>query len=166
MSQQRKPGDFSPMPPVDPAAEASPRPPVTVVVAFWVWIAAAVLVLVRVVLTLGQKNEIVNELRANPPKGIAASTYPQVAQTLIDVQVLLFVLAALFFVFFAYKVRAGRNWARLTITIVTVVGVVYTALYSGLDWETGISLLISVIPVVLINLPPSTAYFAARKRQK
>jgi len=165
VSQQRKPGDFSPMPSGEPDPTASLRPPVLVQVAFWIWIAAAVLVLVRVVLVFQQKNAIVDALRTSRPTGIAPSQYPQYAQELIDVQVVLFVLAAIFFVFFAYKVRGGRNWARLTITVITVIGVFYTA-YTGLNWETAISLVISVVPIVLINLPRSTAFFAAHKRQK
>lgn len=153
------------MPSGEPEPTASLRPPTLVQIAFWIWIAAAVLALVRVVLVLQQKNLVINQLRASPPKGLAPSQYSQYAQELIDVQVLLFVLAAIFFVFFAYKVRGGRNWARLTITVITVLGVISTA-YAGLNPQTAISLVISVVPVVLVNLPQSMAYFAARKRQK
>ncbi len=147
-----------------PPAE-SLRPPVPVQVAFWIWIASAVLVLVRAVLVFGQKNEIISELRTQKPAGLSPSEYPQAAQTLIEVQVAVFVLAALFYVFFAYKVRGGRNWARLTITVLTVIGVIYSA-YTGLNWNVILSLLISVVAVVLVYLRPSADYFAAYKRAK
>jgi hypothetical protein len=139
------------------------RPPVPVLVAFWIWIASAVLSLVSAVLTPREKSEIVNALNTNKPQGLPPSQYEQYANTLITVSIVTLVLFAALYVFFAYKVRAGRNWARLTLTVLMIIGVAYDA-YTGTLLSSGIGLLISAVAVILVYLPPASAYFAAHRR--
>ncbi|HJP76571.1 MAG TPA: hypothetical protein VJ914_20040 [Pseudonocardiaceae bacterium] len=157
MSEQRKPG------PSEPEQPPEPRPPVTVQVAFWIWIASAVLSLVFAVLIPRQKSAIVDALNNAKPPGIAPSQYAQYANTLVVTTIVTLVLFALLYVFFAYKVRVGRNWARLTLTVLLVIGFIYYA-YTGTLLSNGFGLLISVLALVLVYLPASNAYFASRKR--
>ena len=144
----------------EPDARRAPAP---VLIAFWIWIASAVLSLVSAVLTPREKSEIVAALNTSKPQGLAPSQYVQYANTLITVSIVTLVLFAALYVFFAYKVRAGRNWARMTLTVLMVIGVAYDA-YTGTLFSSGIGLLISAVAVILVYLPPSSAYFAARRR--
>lgn len=157
VSTQRKPD------PSEPEQPQEQRPPVTVQVAFWIWIASAVLSLVFAVLIPRQKGAIIDALNSAKPAGIAPNQYEQYANTLVVTTIVTLVLFALLYVFFAYKVRVGRNWARMTLTILLILGVVYYA-YTGTLLSNGLGLVISVIALVLVYLPSANAYFAARKR--
>jgi preprotein translocase subunit SecG len=162
VSEQRKPVEPGPR---DPKQPQELRPPVPVQVAFWIWIASAVLSLVFAVLIPRQKSAIVDALNNAKPQGIAPSQYVQYANTLVVTTIVTLVLFALLYVFFAYKVRVGRNWARMTLTVLLVVGFVYYA-YTGTLLSNGLGLLISVIALVLVYLPAANAYFAARRRPR
>lgn len=76
------------------------------------------------------------------------------------------------FVLFAWKMRAGRNWARLLLTIYTAVGAVsfLTGMASaGAELERMWSLAevaFGVTAVVYMFRPESTAYFAEHKRRR
>lgn len=157
VSKQRKQA------PEEPEQPPELRPPVTVQVAFWIWIASAVLSLVFAVLIPRQKSAIIDALRTAKPQGIEPSQYEQYANTLVVTTIVTLVLFALLYVFFAYKVRVGRNWARMTLTVLLILGFVYYA-YTGTLLSNGFGLLISVIALLLVYLPASNAYFAARKR--
>jgi hypothetical protein len=139
------------------------RPPVPVRVAFWIWVVSAVLSLVSAVLTPREKGEIINALTTAKPQGITPAQYEQYANTLIIVSIVTLVLFAALYVFFAYKVRAGKNWARMTLTVLMVIGVAYDA-YTGTLLSSGIGLLISAVAVILVYFPSASAFFAARKR--
>jgi cation transport ATPase len=147
----------------EPEQPRESRPPVPVQVAFWIWVASAVLSVVSAVLTPRQKGDIINALNNSKPQGLPPSQYQQYANTLITVSVVTLVLFAALYLFFAYKVRAGRNWARMTLTVLMVIGVAYDA-YTGTLLSSGIGLLISAVAVILVYFPSASAYFAANKR--
>ena len=72
------------------------------------------------------------------------------------------------FVLFAYKMRAGRNWARITLTVLGALSVVSTLF--GLSSASGLHLVIALIQMVLILVaiyfmyrPESNQYYAANK---
>lgn len=159
VSKQRKP-EPAPAAPEQPAAL---RPPASVQVAFWIWIASAVLSLVFAVITPNQKSAIVDALTKAKPANIAPNQYEQYANVLIITTIVSLVLFAGLYVFFAYKVRSGRNWARMTLTVLMIIGVAYDA-YTGTLLSSGIGLLISAFAVILVYLPSANAYFAARRR--
>lgn len=159
VSEQRKPAK----PAQQPEQPGPVRPPVPVQVAFWIWVASAVLSLVSAVLTPREKGEIINALTTAKPQGITPAQYEQYANTLIIVSIVTLVLFAALYVFFAYKVRAGKNWARMTLTVLMVIGVAYDA-YTGTLLSSGIGLLISAVAVILVYFPSASAFFAAHKR--
>jgi hypothetical protein len=129
-------------------------------VAFWIWVAGAVLSLVYAVLV----GDITNPSNGVTSSGLTQAQYAQYVHTLVVVTIVELVVLAALYVFFAYKVRAGRNWARMTMTVLVVIGVAFDAYTGSLFTISGGVLLISVIAVVLVYLPASNAYFAARKR--
>ncbi len=155
VSKQRKPAE--------PEQPTSLRPPVPVLVAFWIWIAGAVLSLVFAVITVREKAAIVDALTRAKPPNIAPSQYGEYANVLITTTIVTLVLFAALYVFFAYKVRAGRNWARITITVLVIIGAAYDA-YTGTLLSSGVGLLISLVAVILVYLPSASAYFAAHRR--
>jgi hypothetical protein len=159
VSKQGKPAGA----PQQPERPEQLRAPLPVQVAFWIWVASAVLSLVLAVLTPQQKSDIINALNNAKPAGIAPNQYEQYANTLITVSIVTLVLFAALYVFFAYKVRAGRNWARMTLTVLMVLGVAYDA-YTGTLLSSGIGLLISAVGVILVYFPSASAYFAANRR--
>jgi hypothetical protein len=66
------------------------------------------------------------------------------------------------YVLFAFKARAGRNWARIALTVLTALGVL--ALVIGGFSVVGIlSTVVSVVAVVLLFLPASNQHFAAQQ---
>jgi hypothetical protein len=76
------------------------------------------------------------------------------------------------FLLFAVKMRAGRNWARILITIYTLVGVwsFLTSIATAgaelkLMWSLA-DVLFSVTAVVYMFRPESTKYFAQHKERR
>ena len=142
-----------------------PRPPVPVEVAFWIWIVSAVVSLVFAVLAPRAKDNILDSLRQSRPPGLAPSQYDHTANVLITVLIAQLVVFALLYVFLAYKVRSGRNWARMTLTVLLVIGIGY-GLINGSLLSSGVGLLISAVAVVLVYLPSASAFSAAHRRQR
>jgi hypothetical protein len=157
VSEQGKPGQAKP-------ARGASRPPASVEVAFWIWIVSAVVSLVFAVLAPRAKDNILASLRQSRPPGIVPSQYDHTANVLITVLVVQLVVFALLYVFLAYKVRSGRNWARMTLTVLLIIGVVY-GLFNGSLLSSGVGLLISAVAVVLVYLPSASAFFAAHRRR-
>lgn len=140
------------------------KPPASIEVAFWIWIVSAVVSLVFAVLAPRAKGNILDSLRQSKPPGLAPSQYDHTANVLITVLVVQLAVFALLYVFLAYKVRSGRNWARLTLTVLLIIGVVY-GLFNGSLLSSGVGLLISAVAVALVYLPSASAFFAAHRRQ-
>jgi hypothetical protein len=84
-----------------------------------------------------------------------------VTVSLVFVAIVGIVFAGLYLLF-AFKARAGRNWARITLTVLTVLRVVVLAI--GFSLLSALSALVAVVAVVLLFLPASNQFFAASKR--
>nr|BFF02441.1 hypothetical protein GCM10020241_41160 [Streptoalloteichus tenebrarius] len=90
---------------------------------------------------------------------------PQVAVAVmlaIAFSAVLAVVVAALCLLFAFKVRAGRNWARITLTVLTVFGVSFTAVDPS--WPSLVSTLVAVVATVLMFLPNANAYFRGQRR--
>lgn len=145
--------------------QGKPSPPASVEVAFWIWIVSAAVSLVFAVLAPRAKGNILDSLRRSKPPGLAPSQYEHTANVLITVLIVQLVVFALLYVFLAYQVRAGRNWARLILTVLLIIGVVY-GLIQGSLLASGIGLLISAVAVILVYFPSASAFFAAHRRAR
>jgi hypothetical protein len=153
-----------------PQGPAGPPPavPPTLDYTLWLVIASAVLGVIGLVYSLGQKDQIVDRLVRD--RGISLEDAQNAANLGIAVAVVVGLGFAVFFVFLAMKIRAGRNWARITLTVLLGLGVL-----SGLNNLAGdgpaplrtlgvIGLLLDIAILVLVWLPASNAYIAARNR--
>lgn len=77
----------------------------------------------------------------------------------VGVAALLLVLQVIVLIF----ATKGRNWARITLAVLAILGIVIS-LASGQGLNLGSA--ISVLSVVLLFLPDATAWYQARSRQR
>jgi hypothetical protein len=155
-------GGFRPPGPPGPP----PAVPGTLDAVWWLVIANAVLGFVGLAYTLTHRDEIIDRIMAR--RDIDAALARTAANIGITIAIVLGVGFAIFFIFLAAKTRAGRNWARVTLTVFLALGILgglsnlagnnpsFTRSLGGLD------LLIDLAALVAIWLPPSNAYMAAR----
>lgn len=130
--------------------------------AFWAFLAATVISIVSGLLVLGQRDALADAVRRSNTK-LTAQQIDQAATVALVAAVVIAVLIALLYLFFAVKLRAGRNWARIVLTVLTALQVISLLAGSGGSWIGYLSCLAAVIGVVLSFLPESSAYFAAAK---
>jgi hypothetical protein len=152
---------MAPLSPVLPH-EMAPARPATITAAMWIWILGAVLS-VAVVPVL---------MFANVDHMIASETDKQAAELGVQVTAIMagfaMLVAAAPFIAFAIVLRNGHNWARITLTILGMLGIVSMIAITliGLQapvWQAGVSIGIVVIgltvaAVVLQFLPASNKY--------
>ncbi|MBM9475752.1 hypothetical protein JL107_04765 [Nakamurella flavida] len=163
------------------AEPAKPTRPGTVTGAFVCWVLTAVASIVGVVVVLTSPiwQQAIDEAARQgnlDASGIDVNNLVTVGKVLvIGVAVVLVAL----YLLFAFKMRAGRNWARIVLTVlgaftvlsaftpttrgrVTVNGQEFVA-NSGPGWITAV---LAIAGLVLMYLPASNAYFGAAKRHK
>jgi hypothetical protein len=104
-----------------------------------------------------------------PEQRLSTSAMVSAMQVLLGFSIAIF---AGLFVLFAYKMRAGRNWARVLLTIYTVWGAMsfLTAMASSgaelsLMWSLA-EAAFGVTAVVYMFRPESTKYFAEHKQRR
>jgi hypothetical protein len=154
----------------------------TVKLAFYDWLLMTALSVVTLIVTL---NSPIWDLavqaglrQANTQGGIAIDASSLVTTTKIIIVVVFGIFAALY-LFFAFMMYGGRNWARIVLTVlgaltvltavtpttgsVTVNGTTYTATNYGINWISGI---LAVVAIVLMYLPQSNIYFKAAKAHR
>ncbi len=160
-------------------APATPTPPTQVTAAFGIYLLTALISLISVVLTLNSDvwEQAIRESGATAQdlNGVSVDTLVSVAKG-ITVAVGMIFLAL--YLFFAFKMRAGRNWARITLTVlsalsilsVTSTGSVTVAdrtYSSSLSTTTGwIGAALAVAAIVLMFMAPSNEYFRTVKARK
>ncbi|HEX3783488.1 MAG TPA: hypothetical protein VHX38_27810 [Pseudonocardiaceae bacterium] len=156
-------------PPIHADESGGPlTPPTEITVSFWGWLLSAVVVVVGGLLTLGQKQQIIdalNKIDTNAAlKGVSVQSQ---AQTAIILAVVLAVIIALLYALFAVKLRAGRNWARIVLTVIAVLNLIN--LLTNSDTASLLSYIgevVSVIAAVFSYLPKSNAYIRESKRAR
>ncbi|MBB5954727.1 hypothetical protein FHS29_001297 [Saccharothrix tamanrassetensis] len=137
--------------------------PKEVQASFWIWIAGAVLSVVGALLALTQREEIARALRDSPQSGqLSPAEFDAAVTFSLLFAVAIGVVFAGLYVLFAFKARAGRNWARVVLTVLTALGLL--SLLFGPSLFGVVTSLLSVVAVVLLYMPNSKAYFDAVKR--
>lgn len=167
----------APMPPI-PGSESrhlTARPPSTVQGAFWSYLVVAALSLVSIVLVLtdGTFDRAIDDARVNSKSIDVNTLVTTVKVTTIVVAVIFLAL----YLFFAVKMRNGRNWARIVLTVLSALSVVsrfsvnssvtvngheYTSNSNAISgWIAAIA---AIVAIVLMYLPASNAYFSSARR--
>ncbi|MFI5588434.1 hypothetical protein ACIA5G_25505 [Amycolatopsis sp. NPDC051758] len=132
------------------------NPPGTMVAAFFGYLVSTISALVGAGLLLGYRDELAGALRTASPR----LTEDQIQHSATLGQafgIAVLVVLALLYLFLSFKLKAGRNWARIVLTIVTLLQVASLAATSGTAVNY-VSTAISVLALVLSYLPPSNAY--------
>ena len=159
-----------------------PATPNTVTYAFWCWIAATVVSLISLGLTL--VSPIWDEAAQAARRAGTNLDNVDVAAVITTLKVVTVVVAVVFvavYLLFAFKMKAGRNWARIVLTVfgaltvlsaftasssrtVVVNGQSFDA--SGGLWAPYLTGALAAAGIVLMFLAPSNAYFAESKRHR
>jgi magnesium-transporting ATPase (P-type) len=156
-------------PPAPPSMESQSRrpavdPPGSIVGSFWCYVAAAVISVIGALLLLGQKDTIANALRDNNTTSLTESQIQAAANTAVVISLVFTIIIAALFVFFAFKLKAGRNWARIVLTIVAVLALLSLLVGAGSSSILGIiGDLAAVVGAILSYVPQSNQYIAATK---
>lgn len=144
------------------------QPPREIEASFWVWVGGAVLSLLTVVLLLVDMDEVINlavqSYRDRPARGVSEQQVVSVARTLVYVTAVLYVIVAGLFVFLAYMMRGGRNWARITLTVLAALVVIFS--FGDTTVLGLLTLAAAVIAAVLFYLPNANAYFTGMNRHR
>ncbi|MFF0817904.1 hypothetical protein ACFYVR_22470 [Rhodococcus sp. NPDC003318] len=129
---QGQPGPWPPqgMPPGAPRPPAAPEPPVDVVTAFQLLCGVAVLGVVNLIATLlaiyADRDTFVDQLLADvaaqdPSLEISRSTVESMLAVGLGLTGLVGLGVTGLYMLFAFKMRAGRNWARMLVTMLGVI---------------------------------------------
>ncbi|KFU76363.1 hypothetical protein SAMN04489729_2661 [Amycolatopsis lurida] len=139
--------------------------PGTINGAFWAFLASAVIGLLSGVLAFASKDALVEATRnANRQSGtqLTEAQIDQAATFIIVIGLVIAVAFALLYLLFAAKLRAGRNWARIVLTVLTALQLI-SIIFSTNTIVGYLSVLAAVIGVVLSFTAPSNEYITATK---
>ena len=139
------------------------RPPTQITAAFWCYVVGAVVSLIGGVLVTGQKQTILNALR-DTNSTLTNEQLDQLARVSIITAVVIAVIVAALYLLFAFKLRAGRNWARIVLTIIAVLALISLVVGRGGNPLSYVGDLAAIVGAVLSWLPQSSQYIAAVKR--
>ncbi|HUQ56953.1 hypothetical protein [Lentzea sp.] len=141
-------------------------PPSTVNAAFAGFLVSCVFAVTSIGVLVGTHDDLVNALRASGTQMTeeqlqSAATFTQVTFASIALVI------ALVQLWLAFKLRSGRNWARILLTVFTVVQV--ASLFIGEGTATLPAYggaLVAALAVVASWLPASNAYFETVKQAR
>lgn len=152
-----------------------PRPavPGTVTGAFALYVLAALVSVVSAILltTESGREEVRRAVReAQASSGMNPADFDAAVSLAIGIGIGFVVLFIALYLFFAFMMRAGRNWARIVLTVLSGLsiagGLSGTAAAGGMTWANWVSLVFSVLAIVLMFLTPSNEYFQRSKQYR
>ncbi len=165
------------MPAAPPVPEAPPVPrPKSVDTAFSLWMANAGLNVLGFVVSIIFGRDA---MRAAARTSLEQSHQSLAAENIDKVVSAALILSGVFtviffglYLLFAFKMRAGRNWARITLTVLGGIGIVMS-LVSLRGGGAGIVVVLTIVQVLLIGgaivfmfVRDSAGYFTASNRPR
>ncbi|WP_367134603.1 hypothetical protein [Saccharothrix sp. HUAS TT1] len=132
-------------------------------ISFWLWIAGAALLVLSSVLILTEREEAIKAARdAGGTQGLTEEQFVTTVTATLAVLVTIGVVLAALMAFFAFKARAGRNWARVSLTVLGALIFLFQMLAVS---QLGLLIMLAVAAaVVTLYLPASKQYFDSVKR--
>jgi hypothetical protein len=148
----------------EPGQAPVPAPPTEIQASFWCYIGAAVIVLIGGLLYIGAKQTVIDALRnADTSNTFTETQLESLANTTIAIVVVFAAIIAALYALFAFKLRAGRNWARIVLTIIAALDLIGLISGRGGAAVGYVGALAAIVGCVLSYLPNASAYFAAVK---
>jgi hypothetical protein len=139
-------------------------PPGTIIAAFFGFLVSTVAALTTGAVLLGSRQEFADALRAANQQSGQAMTEEQLQRATIVGQAFaigVVVVIALIYLWLSFKLKAGRNWARVVLTVITLLQVASLFVTQGNTTIGYVSCAAAVVALVLSYLPASNAYIAA-----
>lgn len=133
-------------------------PPSTIIASFLGFLVGTLAVVAGAVFLASSGPEIAEEVR----KTNTSMTDAEIDGAVTITQVIgigVAAVVALGYLWLAFRLKAGRNWARVVLTILTLVQVAYL-LVDGATTIGYVSCAVAVVAVVLSYLPSANAYIA------
>jgi hypothetical protein len=135
------------------------RPPAVLLASFWAYITTAVLVFVAGMTLFLNRTSALDSLRTSSVgRQLSEAQLQQAATGGLVLGMALAVLFAALFGILAFRLQAGRNWARVTLSVlaaVNLVAIVFTAGTTPLGYlADGVAL----VAAVLSYLPPANTF--------
>ncbi|MGW5055416.1 hypothetical protein [Actinokineospora sp. NPDC004072] len=163
-------GPNNPYEPMPAAPDARPEPsaarPRTVTIAFWLWIAVSAVLLLSLAGALTIDRASVEQALREANTGISGDQLKQAADVFVAVAIALPLIFLVAFVGCAFPMRAGRNWARIVLTVFGGLLILLTLLGTA-GANAGVA--VAIIALVAAAIVPmyvrdSNEYFGARRR--
>lgn len=169
--------------PEDTTGTTAVQPPKPVQLARAVWIGGAALGAIRSVVQLSDRRALLEQLRASTPN-LTQSQLNSLASSGIAFGLLLLAGFLAVNIWLAARMVGGRRWARLVITVLAAVELVFgviglvgiasgaAATVPGVSYDrvqisfTVAALVIDAVTLVLLQRPESTAYFARMREPR
>lgn len=136
-------------------------PPTTILVSFAGFLLSALSVLGTAALAIAARDQVVDAVRGGDQGPQMSEEMLQRTTTFsLAVVVAIAALIGLVYLWLAFKLKAGRNWARVALTVITAIEVVTLFTTEGGTWLGYVSCAVAVAALVFSYLPASSAYIA------
>lgn len=162
---------FEPMPSAgsgqDGQGGEKPAMPKEVRFSFWIWMVSAAMSFAAGIQIATDKEGFINEFVASSANStIPAGEVRRIAEASFTGMLVGIFGFGLLYVLFVFKMRAGRNWARIVLAALAVLGLLSQGVLTGTtDLLSMVSVLVSIAGLVLMFMPASNAYFNQFKRK-
>ena len=151
-------------PPVT-VSESKVQPPGTITASFWLYIIGAVVGTIGGILVFSDKQRIIDAIHKSNPH-LTATEVHDTANIVAMIALAFAIIAFLLYLLFAAKLRSGRNWARIVLTILVILNVISLVTNQGTMGVEYVGTVLSVIATILAYLPASNAYIKACKARR
>jgi hypothetical protein len=155
------------MPPASSASatESKAQPPSPIIASFWLYAISAVFSLVGGIWVFSDKQRVADVLHKDSPSLTTAQLHDK-ANDVAAVALGAAVIGFLLYLFFAAKLKAGRNWARIVLTVLVVIDTILLATNDGTMRLEYAGIALSVVATILAYLSASNAYIRATKLRR
>ncbi|GAA3003585.1 hypothetical protein [Actinokineospora diospyrosa] len=148
---------YQPMPSAPPINDLLPTAvrPKSVTTSFQLWVVNAILGIVGFIVTVAIGTDALREsaataLRAQGKAATSAEIDTVVTAGLVFAGIIAAVSFALYLLF-AFKMRAGKNWARMTLAILGTIGLIVNVLGLVSEGAAPAGIVVSVIQILLVG---------------
>lgn len=169
--QQNQP--YEPMPSAPPPEDRAPAPvaarPTSVTISFAIWAVVGLVFLLGAVITIAQDDQVFRDAaretleRTNSQP--SAQEIDDLANLIRNIGLIFNLVFAALILVFAWIMRAGRNWARITLTVLGGISLILILLGIGsLNIVSIIQLVLTVVAIYLMFRRDANEFFAAGRR--